>query len=223
MSSGVRHRHVLLAGPASTESVTIDLALFSPKTTRLRVIDNATLSEDLGTAMEREKCVAGVNGGYFDKNFKPIGLRVIDGSTTSPLIRAHLLTGVICASSQGVKILRLGELSRKKKNNAALECGPFLIDRATRVHNLDASRKARRTFVAVARDKDAAVGVSSDVSLAELANVLGSLPDFKIWRALNLDGGSSSAFWFRRDSGDPFSIPETKSVRDFIALTEPRS
>jgi hypothetical protein len=122
-----------------------------------------------------------------------------------------------------VEILRLGEFSRQKKSDdAALECGPFLVDRAIRVNGLDPSRKARRTFVAVARNKDAAVGVSSDVSLAELANVLCSLPDFKIWRALNLDGGSSSAFWFRRNSGDTFSIPEAKSVRDFIALTDPR-
>ncbi len=36
-------------------------------------------------------------------------------------------------------------------------------------------------------------------------------------RALNLDGGSSTAFWFA-GKGDVFSIREAKSVRDFVAI-----
>jgi hypothetical protein len=42
--------------------------------------------------------------------------------------------------------------------------------------------------------------------------------DSKIERALNLDGGSSSAFWFARENGSAFSIPEQKTVRDFVAI-----
>jgi hypothetical protein len=41
---------------------------------------------------------------------------------------------------------------------------------------------------------------------------------FKISRALNLDGGSSSAFWVKRETGSAFSIPEQKTVRDFVAV-----
>jgi len=41
--------------------------------------------------------------------------------------------------------------------------------------------------------------------------------DLKIQRTLNLDGGSSSAFWFA-DEGKPFSISEQKTVRDFVAI-----
>jgi hypothetical protein len=36
---------------------------------------------------------------------------------------------------------------------------------------------------------------------------------------MNLDGGSSSAFWFARKNGGAFSISEQKSVRDFVGLT----
>ena len=199
--------------------MTIDLALFSPKTATLRVIDNQGATEDLADAMAREKCIAGVNGGYFDKNFKTIGLRVIEGATTSPLIRARLLPGVICASSQKVEIVRLSQFSRKKKYDAALECGPFLVDLGMRVRGLDDTRKARRTFAAIARGSDAALGISSDVSLAELSEALTALPDFKIWRALNLDGGSSSGFWFQNNGGAAFSISEEKPVRDFVGIT----
>jgi hypothetical protein len=39
----------------------------------------------------------------------------------------------------------------------------------------------------------------------------------KIARALNLDGGSSSAFWFAAPEKN-FSLPELKPVRDFVAI-----
>jgi uncharacterized protein YigE (DUF2233 family) len=129
-----------------------------------------------------------------------------------------LLTGVLCASFRGIEIARLGEFSQKKKCEAAIECGPFLIDGGMPVRGLDHSRRARRTFVAVTRTGAATLGVSNDLSLAELASALAALPDFKVWRALNFDGGSSSAFWFRRSSGAPFSIPEEKAVRDFVGI-----
>jgi len=41
--------------------------------------------------------------------------------------------------------------------------------------------------------------------------------DFRIERAMNLDGGSSSAFWFK-DGAAPFSISEQKTVRDFVGV-----
>ena len=214
--AGIEHRHIVLQD--SGERVTIDLAFFSPKSAMLRVIDNPGGSENLADAMAQQNLVAGVNGGYFDTDFRPLGLRVIDGKTRSPLLRARLLTGVLCASSRDVEIFRLGEFSRKKKCDAAIECGPFLVDGVKPVRGLDRLRSARRTFVAVARGGDTALGISSSLSLAEIAGALGALPDFKIQRALNLDGGSSSAFWFQRKTGSAFSIPEEKTVRDFVAI-----
>ena len=214
--AGVQHRHIVLQN--SAESATIDLAFFPTNSATLRVIDNPGGSENLADVMRRENFIAWVNGGYFDTQFRPLGLRVIDGATRSPLIRARLLTGVLCASSRGIEIVRLGEFSQKKKCDAAIECGPFLIDGGMPVRGLDQSRRARRTFVAVTRTGAATLGVSNDLSLAELASALAALPDFKSWRALNLDGGSSSAFWFRRNGGTPFSIPEEKAVRDFVGI-----
>jgi uncharacterized protein YigE (DUF2233 family) len=215
--AGVEHRHIVLQN--SHEKATVDLAFFSPKSATLRVIDNPDGSENLANAMSRDNFIAGVNGGYFDTRFRPLGLRVIDGATRSPLFRARLLTGVLCGSSRGIEIVRLSEFAQKKKCQAAIECGPFLIDGGMPVRRLDQSRNARRTFVAVTRGGDTALGISSSLSLAELAGALTAFPDFKIWRGLNLDGGSSSAFWFRRIGGTPFSIPEEKAVRDFVGVT----
>jgi hypothetical protein len=35
---------------------------------------------------------------------------------------------------------------------------------------------------------------------------------------MNLDGGSSSAFWFAREDGSAFSAPGQKPVRDFVGI-----
>jgi Phosphodiester glycosidase len=219
--SGIEHRHVVLHDGVAGTDATIDLALFSTKSATLRVIDNGGGSDNLANAMAREKCVAGVNGGYFDTNFKPIGLRVIDGAIVSQLTRARLLTGVLSASARGVEMARVQQFSRRRKLDAAVECGPFLIDKGPTVASLDDERSARRTFAADARERMAALGASSDLTLAQLARALSQLSvaqDFKIWRALNLDGGSSSAFWFKKNDGSAFSISEDKKVRDFLGV-----
>jgi hypothetical protein len=86
---------------------------------------------------------------------------------------------------------------------------------------LNESHLARRTFAATTSSSQALLGVCSPVSLAELAKILATtslVDDLKIERALNLDGGSSSAFWFARENGSAFSISEQKSVRDFVGI-----
>jgi phosphodiester glycosidase len=216
----VVRRHLVLENAAVHEQVVLDLAIFSTKSCTLRVIDNQ-VGEALSATMAREKCLAGVNGGYFDADFAPIGLLISNGELLTPLKHARLITGVLNASRRGVQILRVREFSRQEKVNAAVQCGPFLVDRYERVRGLDDSAAARRTFVATGTNDRTLLGVCSEISLAELATILATTrlaDDLKIQRALNLDGGSSSAFWFARENGDAFSIHEQKPVRDFVAI-----
>jgi uncharacterized protein YigE (DUF2233 family) len=139
----------------------------------------------------------------------------------APLQRARLITGVLVASPRGVQIVRAREFSRRLGVSAAIQCGPFLVDRGQPISGLNDSHLARRTFVATTGGSRALIGVCSGVSLAELAKILATTSlaeDLKIERALNLDGGSSSAFWFARENGNAFSISEQKSVRDFVGI-----
>lgn len=218
---GVAHRHVVLENPVDSERVTVDLAIFSTKSCTLRVLQNEGGAESLGEMMRHEKCLAGVNGGYFNENFAPLGLRIANGQMIAPLQRARLITGVLVASPQGVQIVRSSEFSRRLGVSAAIQCGPFLVDRGQPISGLNDSRLARRTFTATTSSSRALVGVCSEVSLAELAKMLATTSlaeDLKIGRALNLDGGSSSALWFARENGSAFSISEQKSVRDFVGI-----
>jgi exopolysaccharide biosynthesis protein len=218
--AGIEHRHVVLENTAAGQRTDVDLAVFSARSCTLRLIDNPD-GERLASMMKREKYVCGVNGGYFDEEFKPIGLRIVNSQMLTPLKRARLITGVLLASPRGVQIVRAREFSQRQKIEAAIQCGPFLVDRSQRVGGLNNSQHARRTFAATATNERALLGFCSEVSLADLANILATTSvtaDLKIQRALNLDGGSSSAFWFARENGSVFSIPEQKPVRDFVGV-----
>ncbi|HWN65875.1 MAG TPA: phosphodiester glycosidase family protein [Candidatus Binatus sp.] len=218
---GVQHRHVVVTDPETSAHAIVDLAFFSAKSYTLRLIDQPIPPRrDLADVMEQERCLAGVNGGYFSPDYAPIGLVIVDGRMIAPLRRARLLTGVLIASLRGVQIMRAREFPRQQKFNAAVQCGPFLVDLGRPVRGLEETRESRRTFAAVAKSDRAALGVCSNISLAKLADILASAQladDFKISHALNLDGGSSSGFWFARE-GDAFSVPEQKTVRDFVAI-----
>jgi exopolysaccharide biosynthesis protein len=218
---GVVHRHVVLENAADSKRVTLDLAVFPTKSCTLRIPQNEDGADGLGEMMRNEKCLAGVNGGYFDEKFAPIGLRMANGQMIAPLKRARLITGVLVASSHGVQIVRAREFSRRPGIMTAIQCGPFLVDLTKPIAGLNDVNVARRTFAATTAGNRAFLGVCSAVSLAELSNILATTSfaeDLRIERALNLDGGSSTGFWFARENGSAFSISEQKPVRDFVGI-----
>ena len=201
-------------------SATLNLALFSTKSATLRVIDDPTGGESLASIMQQERSIAGVNGGYFDPNDAPVGLLISDGRVVAPKTKARLLSGVVSVVNGKVQIQRSAEFSMKTKPSAARQCGPFLVERGKPIKGLNETRSARRTFVVTGGGDRAAIGYCSSVTLAQLGALLataGVAGEWKIQRALNLDGGSSSGFWFAGESG-VFSIREQKRVRDYLAI-----
>jgi Phosphodiester glycosidase len=219
-SAGIEHRHVVVENAAAGRRVDVDAAIFSAKSCALRVIDNPE-GESLSAIMKQKKCLCGVNGGYFDTEFKPIGLRIADGKPFSPLRRARLITGILLESNRRIDVVRVSEFSITKNIAAAVQAGPFLVEASGPIRGLNDSQLARRTFAGLATNDRAFLGVCSDVSLVQLASLLATtsiVPDSKIRRAMNLDGGSSSAFWFARADGSAFSIAGRKPVRDFVGV-----
>ena len=66
-----------------------------------------------------------------------------------------------------------------------------------------------------------AIGTTSPCSLSALAQALvtpGALPGLKPMRALNLDGGNSTALWLRNQSGKETSHPGWSTVRNYLAV-----
>ena len=214
----VIYRRISLEESETGGRATLDCALFDSAEASLRVIDQP--GSDLAEVIKQHHALAGVNGGYFDPENAPVGLLVSESRVLSPLRKAKLLTGVLFATRGKVDIIRTGRFAMSGKIRAAVQCGPLLVDAAQSVGGLNDSRAARRTFAVVDGKGRATMGVSSPVSLAQLARILCRANLFgktKVARALNLDGGSSSAFWFAGRERT-ISIPELKPVRDFVAI-----
>ena len=221
-STSCRHVRSIVQESESGERAQLHLAIFDSTKARLRIIDQPSEPRaDLAAVMQKERCLAGVNGGYFDPDYAPVGLLISDGHLIAPLRKARLLSGILSVTDGRVRLLHTSGFTMKVKINSALQSGPFLVDQGRAIRGLESARLARRTFVATTGSaKQVALGFCTEVSLAQLSQILLAAKNggaLKIERALNLDGGSSSAFWFA-DDDKAFSIPEQKTVRDFLAV-----
>jgi len=201
--------------------VRLRILLPDPAQTRLVVLDNPENKGYLDELFGEQDCLAGVNGGYFHPDTRPIGLVVSEGRTLHPLVRARLLSGVLVVTSGRLALLRRQEFSPSASPSEALQSGPFLIDHGEPVTGLNDTRRARRTVVlSDSSGRYGMVVTESLFTLAELATLLatpGIVHELDISRALNLDGGSSSAFWARTADGTVY-LPEAKRVRNFLCV-----
>ena len=203
---------------ADGHSRTLRLVLPDPKECGLRVVDNPGGSRTLGAAMEATGCIAGVNGGYFLADHTPLGLVIENGRMIHPLEGGKLITGLVVVSRGRVELLRTGEFKPTSSVTQALQSGPFLIDRSRPVPGLNSTKRAYRTVVFSDGKGGFGLLMAEAVSLAEMAQILAVpslVPEMKIVRALNLDGGTSSAIWVKSPS---VYQREFKRVGNFLGI-----
>ncbi|MBK1723136.1 phosphodiester glycosidase family protein [Thiocystis violacea] len=211
------------------QALTAHLAFFSSPAYRLKVVDlgagkepkYATLTE----AFRAEGCLAGVNGGFFHADWRPVGLMVSDQGRTNALERTKLLSGLIYSDAHGVHLLRRGLFRDHAGITALLQTGPYLVDAGRGVRGLSRSKPDPRTFIATDWRGHWVLGATaSALSLAELADALaspGALTAWRIDRAINLDGGSSTGFFFDRSDGErPVVLKPWKRVRNLLGVAK---
>src|SRR5207237_6604264 len=113
---GIEHRYVVVEDSGAGDRASLELAIFSTKSCRLRISDRSSEPRvDLEEVMGRGNFLAAVNGGYFDPDYKPIGLLIVDGMMIAPLQKARLLSGVLSASAKKIQISRVAEFSLAQK------------------------------------------------------------------------------------------------------------
>lgn len=202
--------------------VSLSMAAFDDRRHTLRVVDNPRGSEvTLAEAMRREGCEAGVNGGFFHADGTPLGLMVSGGHVVHPMERARLLSGVLAVTAEKPFLLRYGEYRFGSRTRDGLQAGPFLVDRGAAVTGLENRKRERRTVVATDGHHRWAIMACGPVGLADLAGILAggeAAVGFKVSRALNLDGGSSTAFWAAGAEG--IACREMGFVRNFVAVVK---
>lgn len=175
----------------------------------------------LHKALETAGCTAGVNGGYFadDAVSSPLGLVIHRGQHVSPLAtRGFTVAGVLYDTGNGIYLERSCKLSHHlNEMEEAIQGGPFLIERGSIIKGLNNTRRAPRTFVATDGRGQWCIAVTSSMTLHQLACWLkqGALGNFQVRTALNLDGGSSSAFC---DKASRLSMPNSKPVRNYVGI-----
>ncbi len=211
-----------LLGP---KKVSVHFVRFDARRYTFRVLDQGTMGRDnLAEVMRKNHCLAGTNGGYFAPDFEPVGLLLSDGHLLNrPQRSPRVLTGALIAGQGRISFRRATEPLPGKNASQAVQAGPFLVEDGKIVEGLNNLRSARRTAVVTDGDNEWALVSTSSVTLAELGSILADsalMPGgMKVRRALNLDGGSSTALWVQRPGAEaPFYLSEFGIVRDFVGI-----
>lgn len=208
-------RHV----QGDSSDATLWVVTFDPKACAFAVMDNPTGAFDLGTASEKRGVLAGVNGGYFHPDRTPLGLVVRQGAEIHPLEHAKLLSGVLSVTPTAITLQRTGTFKGSSAVREALQAGPFLVEKEKPIIGLEATKEAARTVVFQNAKGRCGFLICKSTTLAGMADLLATssvFPEGKIVRAMNLDGGTSTALWVR---GKPaFYSREWKSVRNYLAI-----
>lgn len=219
LGRGAEVREATLSEGSQTAQLTA--IVFPEKFYTLRVIDSPSPGQiKLSQVLRKSGCIAGVNGGYFHHDFRPLGLRVIRGKKTHPFETSRLLSGILIVRPDHLNIVRSKNFVAGHNLREALQCGPMLLENGLPVPGLNKERIARRTIVATDGRGHWGLCYLTSVSLADAARILMAKNLFGNWTArtaLNLDGGSSSGLW-AASTPAPVSRPEFGSVRDYVGL-----
>lgn len=214
---------------SGSNKVTLTLVEFSTNDFTLKVVDQGSSQDDLKysnlrDAMEKNGCVAGLNGGFFGADFKALGAVYEDGKKIAPYYdsnRNGLASGVIWSGAGGIHIVRRQEFKGGAEVQQAIQTGPMLISNGAKVKGLSTSRPRPRSFVLTDWKGTWMIGTSSFVTLAELAEVLNSpqvFKNMKVNRAINLDGGRSTGFYLKQPNGKVIYRSEMSDVRNFLGI-----
>ncbi len=216
------HYQIRIVSPA--KSIDLDLVIFDSRQLRLAVIDQPNPNaggRSIASLMRQHNAVAGVNGGFFSPDFKPLGLSISNGRLLSSFTTSSLIAGTALQLGDQSYLIWNSEYQGHSNITDALQAGPRLLESSRPIKGLDTSKSRARTFIATDGSFLWAIGTADSCSLGDLAQALatpGALPGLSPMRALNLDGGNSTAIWFRNLSGKETSRPGLSTVRNYLAI-----
>ncbi len=188
----------------------------------LSLFSNLPTSETAEKRIREKSCKYLVNGGFYSEARRPIGAFVSEGETVNRSSRNNLFNGVFSVNDQEepkiTNNLGLGNV------RFAVQSGPILIsDGQLQQINLRSDAGERRTVVAINSQKRVVFlsifnpeSVYLGPHLSELADVLREFEKKtgnKFSFALNLDGGTASAFY-----SDSINLPELSPIGSYFCI-----
>lgn len=205
------------------DEVEFNIVQFDAAKCSLRVIDQPSRRHavDLAGAMQSAHAIAGTNGGFFATDFSPLGLAINDGQRNGTWMRSSLLGGVVIVKRGRLLLLWRDEFQDDASITQMLQTGPRLVNNGQPVAGLEARSHRLRTFIASDSEGHWLLGIAESTTLAGLARILstaGIVKGFEISRALNFDGGKSTALWAQCSDGTVVHEPGISIVRNFVAI-----
>jgi exopolysaccharide biosynthesis protein len=204
-----------------TSEAEVQVVYFAPAEIQLEVVTNLDGNiQGVRDAVERRGSFGGINGGYFEANLDPIGLLVSNNRVVHPTQKAKLLSGIFFVRNGHPELTRTSEFSGTRGVQQAIQCGPFLVDGGRTVDGLNYLRVAPRTFIFTCGPTVWGFGICRSVTLKEMGDILAHgnvIPDHRIMRALNFDGGSSTALYLKLDGRAIFSEGRS-AVSNYLIL-----
>jgi uncharacterized protein YigE (DUF2233 family) len=194
-------------GPTKVE---MKLVFFNEKNCAMRVAVNAyrQMADPLNELGRSANALAACNGGYFhvDTHFGPVGLEIADGKRADEFRRDGGWVGALMVRQDKTSLILEKEFQDAPDISDFVQCSPWLIDndRIAPVLIPGQDVRNRRTFIMTDGAGRWAIGVCKGVGLLELAQILitpGIITEWKVKRALNLDGGPSTGLWCRSADG----------------------
>lgn len=131
-----------------------------------------------------------INGGFFDGNYKPLGLRVYNRRQKNPAKNISWW-GIFYVKNQKAYLTNIRQYNPDRQIDFAIQSGPRLLIN-NRIPPLKPGR-AERSALGITQDGHIIILVTDNmpISTTELAQLMKAAP-LNCENALNLDGGSSS-------------------------------
>ncbi|MFI4919279.1 MAG: phosphodiester glycosidase family protein [Legionellales bacterium] len=142
---------------------------------------------------ERSNALLSINGGFFDHEFNPLGLRINNKKLENPLKKISWWA-IFYIKDNKAHIAKLDNFHHDDEIEFAVQSGPRLLIKG-RIPQLKVG-SADRTALGITADGHVIILVSTNAAMSthELAHLMKSAPLF-CTDAINLDGGSSSQLY----------------------------
>jgi Phosphodiester glycosidase len=211
---------------SSGRGLRVSLAIFASKDFVVRVIDNLAEGDqpkftNLADAMKACRCVAGCNGGFFERHpFSSVGLMISDGQRFGRFDPASWMKGLVVVRGGRATLESAESFQDSPGITELIQTGPWLVQAGRSESDSSRTQLARRTFICHNGHGLWAIGASDPCTLHELAKLLKG-PEIsavlEVQSALNFDGGPSTGLWVE-GSSDNFYLPERWPVRNYLGI-----
>ncbi len=157
-----------------------------------------------------------INGGFFDKSYHPLGLRISNHHQYNP-IKQISWWGIFYINDNKPQITNIRNFNKNKDINFAVQSGPRLIVDGN-IPKLKPGY-AERTALGITKNGLVIILVTQNnpITTTELAKLMHEEP-LRCENALNLDGGSSSQLFVNLE-GFKLNVSGFSTISDAILIS----